>query len=55
MKGQLTLAALSTLTFAQKQDANIGHRDTCHGEDWYDCGPYGGEFLFHGYTTEYCC
>ena len=55
MKTLLTLAALSTLIRAHKQHDDIGHVNKYHGEDWYDCGPYGGGFLSHGYSTENYC
>ena len=43
MKSLLILAAFSVFTRARKQHDNIGYVDKYHGEDWYDCGPYGGE------------
>jgi hypothetical protein len=46
MKSLLTLAAFSIFTRARKQHDNIDYVDKYHGEDWYDCGPYGGELFF---------
>jgi hypothetical protein len=46
MKSLLTLAAFSVFTRARKQHDNIDYVDKYHGEDWYDCGPYGGEHFF---------
>ena len=46
MKSLLTLAAFSIFARARKQHDNIDYVDKYHGEDWYDCGPYGGELYF---------
>jgi len=46
MKGLWVLAALSIPTRAQKDHVRIGYADKSHGEDWYDCGPYGGKSLY---------